>query len=406
MGRTVITMSGQDDLKWIFNNDRKAWTDPSWPENVKMLLGPGAVANQTGKYHRVMRRLMEPYFAPMFVNNYLASMDRTTLEQLEIWSSTGEFQSSTLFKMYALRLFYAASFGYVDEDAISKLHDDFKIWLSTFASFTSKQIPGTAIYKGMKAKERVHKTLDEMIDAFKEDNPEESDRGQTTVMGRLIYGKDKENNRMMTRDEVKDNMLNLIFAGHDTTYLSLSSFLHHISENPDAMDALTEEVSKLSDPLKPEELKNAPVLNACLHESWRMDPPILGGFRISNKETKYNGYSFDPGTVFQYSILMATNDESLYPNYDKFEMRRFLPKDHPLYQAEVASNIDPLQGRTNYPIFGGGTHACLGKAFAQLELRVFAARMLKHYKLEVRNSQKVYFPVNGWSVEFKLAKRK
>lgn len=87
-------------------------------------------------------------------------------------------------------------------------------------------------------------------------------------------------------------------------------------------------------------------------------------------------------------------------------MGRFLPKDHPLYLAEVDSDIDPLQGRTNYPVFGGGTHVCLGKAFAKLELRVLAARMLKHYKVEVRNPPKVYFPVNGWNVEFKLTERK
>lgn len=54
------------------------------------------------------------------------------------------------------------------------------------------------------------------------------------MIGRLIYGKDKDDNRMMTRDEAKDNMLNLIFAGHDTTFASISSLLYHLSENPDA----------------------------------------------------------------------------------------------------------------------------------------------------------------------------
>ena len=103
---------------------------------------------------------------------------------------------------------------------------------------------------------------------------------------------------------------------------------------------------------------------------------------------------------------MSTTDESLYKNHDKFNMKRFLPKDHYLYDADEDSGIDPVQGRTNYPVFGGGTHVCLGKAFAQLELRVLAARMMKHYKVEVRNPKKVYFPVNGWNIEFKLTTRK
>lgn len=134
---------------------------------------------------------------------------------------------------------------------------------------------------------------------------------------------------------------------------------------------------------------------------------LLESFRkVANKELEHKGYTFDVGQTFNYSILMATTDGSLYKNHEQFNMKRFLPKDHPLYQPREDSGIDPLQGRTNYPIFGGGTHVCLGKAFAQLELRVLAARMFKHYKVEVRNPQKVSFPVNGWACEFKLTKRK
>lgn len=407
VGRVNIVLGGQDDLSWLFNNDRKALTEISWPPNIVMLLGPGAVANQSGKYHRVLRRLLEPYFAPKFVEHYLTSMDKTTVDKLDSWASSGEFLSSEVFKMYALRLFYASSFGKVDEGVIARLHDDFKIWLAGFMSMTTMRLPGTTIDEAMKARDRILDEVDKLIDIFIEENPEGSDRANTTVIGRLIYGKDKDDNRMMTRDEVKDNMLNLIFAGHDTTFASIASLLYHLSQNPDAMEALAEEASSLSEPLSADELKNAPVLNACMHESWRMDPPVLGSFREAvSKDIEHKGYSFEKGTIFNYSILMATTDEGVYKNHDQFNMKRFLPKDHPLYRAEDDSGMDPLQGRTNYPIFGGGTHICLGKAFAQLELRVLAARMLKHYKVEVRNPEKIYFPVNGWNLEFKLTKRK
>lgn len=406
LGMTNIVAGGQDDLNWLFNNDRKALTEIAWPPNIVALLGPGAVANQTGKYHRVLRRLLEPYFAPRFVTNYLKCMDETTSDELESWCEAGEFHSSEVFKMYALRLFYVSAFGGVDEDMIASLHDDFKLWLGGFMSFTTKQIPGTPFAEAMKARDRILNTVDVLIDKFMSENPEESERAQITIIGRLIYGKDKENNRVMTRDEMKDNILNLIFAGHDTTYASISTLLYHLSENKDAMDALVAEVSTLSDPLTADELKNAPVLNACIHESWRCTPPVPGSFRKAVKELHHKGYSFDVGTQFNYSILMATTDEQLYKSHEKFDMRRFLPKEHPLYNADIDSGIDPFQGRSSYPIFGGGTHVCLGKAFAQLELRVLAARLLRGYKVEVRNPEKVHFPVNTWNIEFMLTKRK
>ena len=407
LGDTSIICGGQEDLAWAFNNDRKSYTEVSWPPTISMLLGPGAIANQNGKYHRTLRRLVEPYFLPKFVNNYLKVMDQTTVEELNNWAKSGEFLSSEVFKMYALRLFYVSAFGRVDEYQLVQLHHDFKIWLSGFMSVSSLRVPGSGFDEAMKARDRILDIVDTLIDVFMKENPEDSERAQTTIVGRLIYGRDKDENRVLTRDEMNDNLLLLIFAGHDTTYASLSTLLYHLSENPDAMDALTEEVSTLSEPLQSDELKNAPVMNACMHESWRMDPPIIGGFRKSNKDgLQHKGYSFDKGTVFNYSVLMATEDETLFKSHEKFNMRRFLPKSHHLYSSVDDSGIDPLQGRANYPIFGGGTHICLGKAFAQLEMRVFLARMFKHYKLEVRNPEKEYFPVNGWKVEFKLTKRK
>eukprot|EP00581_Thalassiosira_minuscula_P013686 CAMPEP_0183727538 /NCGR_PEP_ID=MMETSP0737-20130205/25803_1 /TAXON_ID=385413 /ORGANISM="Thalassiosira miniscula, Strain CCMP1093" /LENGTH=519 /DNA_ID=CAMNT_0025959201 /DNA_START=225 /DNA_END=1784 /DNA_ORIENTATION=+ len=405
-GQTSILMGGQDDLQFVFNCDRKALTDVAWPPNIVMLLGPGAVPTQTGKYHRVLRRLLEPYFAPKFVTNYLTIMDRTTLEELDSWASSGDFVSSEVFKMYALKLFYASSFGRIDEDVIVTLHDDFKVWLGGFLSVTDKRIPGTAFDEAMKARARILDTIDVLMENFKRGNPEDSERAQTTIMGRLIYGKDKDDNRVLSRDEIKDNLLTLIFAGHDTTYLSISTILYHLSQNPDAMAALVEESSSLCEPLESEELKNAPVLNACVHESLRMDPPIPGAFRKMVKDTQHKGYTFEKGTTLNYSILMASTNESLYKNHGTFNMKRFLPKDHPLYQADMDAGIDPTQGRANYPIFGGGSHICLGKAFAQLELRVLVARLTKHYHVEVRNPQKLYFPVNGWNIEFRLTKRK
>jgi len=405
-GRTNITVGGHLDLTWLFNNDRKALTEIAWPPNIVMLLGPGAVANQSGKYHRVLRRLLEPYFAPAFVTNYLKVMDETTLADLDDWCSTGEFVSSEEFKMYALRLFYASSFGRIDESIVATLHDDFKIWISGFFTVTSLRISGTSFDNAMKARDRILDTVDKLIDQFTEENPEGSERAENTIVGRLIYGKDKDNNRVMSRGEMKDNILNLIFAGHDTTYASISTLLHHLSQHKDAYDALQEEVTSLAEPLNANDLKNAPVLNSCIHESWRVDPPVQGSFRKAVKELHHKGYTFDKGTVFNYSILLATSDSSLYKDSRIFNFRRFLPKDHELYAAEIDSGIDPVQGRSNYPIFGGGTHVCLGKAFAMLEMRVLAARMLKHYDVDVRNSEKVFIPVNGWRVEFKLTRRK
>ena len=405
-GQAIVVCDGQDDLTWLFNNDRKALTEVLWRPPMAALQGPWAVTNQTGSYHRMLRRLLEPYFAPKFVNNYLTMMDETTKEELETWSATGDFVSSNVFKMYSLRLFFKSAFGRTNEEVLAILHDDFKLWLDGALSLTTLRIPGMRFDKAMKARGRILAIVGQLIDEFIVDNPEESERAKTTIIGRMIYGKTKDNNSMLTRDEIKDNVLILIFAGHDTTYASISTLLYHLSQNPDAMEALVEEVTMLSEPLQADDLKNAPVLNACIHESWRMDPPVHGRFRKAVKGIEHKGYSIPADTVFFYSIRMATTDESIYINPYTFDMRRFLPKDHHLYIASMDCGVDPFQGRANYPVFGGGTHMCLGKSFALLELRVLAVRMAKNYKVEVRNPKKTVLPITAWNIEFKMTKRK
>mmetsp|Transcript_13189 Transcript_13189/g.22598 ORF Transcript_13189/g.22598 Transcript_13189/m.22598 type:complete len:114 (-) Transcript_13189:38-379(-) len=83
-------------------------------------------------------------------------------------------------------------------------------------------------------------------------------------------------------------MLDLVFAGHDTTYASISTLLYHLSQTPNAMVALTEEISLLNEPLNSDKMKNnAPVLNAFIYESWKMDPPVPGDYRKAIKDMAF-----------------------------------------------------------------------------------------------------------------------
>jgi cytochrome P450 len=264
-GQQVVLCGRQDDLTWLFNSDRKAQTEVSWPPAIGALLGPRAVANQTGNYHRALRRLLKPFFAPKFVNNYLTIMDKITRDELDAWSTTGNYVSASVFKLYALRLFYKSAFGRTDKEVLARLHDDFTLWVRGFLLLSTRRIPGTSFDGAMKARDRILTTVGHLINKFAIENPEELEHAKTTIIGRMIYGKDNDDICMLTRDEIKNNVLNMIFARHNMTYASISTLLYHLSQNLDAMEALVEEVTTLSEPLQSDELRSAPVLNACIN---------------------------------------------------------------------------------------------------------------------------------------------
>lgn len=190
----------------------------------------------------------------------------------------------------------------------------------------------------------------------------------------------------------------------------MGTALKYLSKYPATKDAIAGEVRNFQEPLDFDELKNAPLLNAFLAEIWRMDPPVPGGFRTLTKTVDFNGHQVSAGSIVRYSTILGSQNEEVYPDPTEFRIARFLPEDHPFVSTDKendafrAVGVDYNNMKANYPIFGGGTHGCLGSHFAKLEMRVMLTRLLQAYELEVQNVEKVAFPFNGWKNEFRLTK--
>ena len=413
---TVVMGGTDDEMRWLWNTERKGQTKISFPSHWQKLMGHGAMTNTTGKKHLVLRKIFEPAFSPIAMRSYVSIIDRTTQQALDQWASTGSYQSSTVFKIYVLRLFFECVFGVIDEDVLKEISHDFHIWLESHSTLIPIALPGTLLAKGFAARKRVIGVLSKMIVEFKNANPPGSELAQKSVLGRLCYQTDDEGNHL-SDDDLSSNLLIIIFAGHDTTYCSIGSILHNlICNNTDdgkrVLNALVEEINSFKsldrDTLDFDELKEAPILNAFLAESWRKDPPVAAGSKVALEDISYKNWIIPKGTQLHYSIHLGAYNEQRYPNPSEFHIERFLPKDHPLVK-EAKWHVDDVDlhdtMKPSYPIFGGGTHGCLGNHFAKLEARILLTRMLQKYHVGVRNSKKKNFPFNFWMNEFKLTPR-
>merc|ERR1712038_1345314 len=402
-GMGVIFGEAQD-INWLWNAERKGQVGNNWPPSIQKLIGDGSLANLNGKKHRILRRLLEPAFTPNATKDYLASVDQLVQSTLKEWADTNSYMSSDVFKMFAMKAFFVAGFKNVPDDLMEKMHDDFLIWLDCFLSPIPYRIPGTAFARGMNARERLLDVIETMILKFKAENPPESDTAKNTVMGRICYGKD-EDGKVISMDDLKDNILTLVFAGHDTTYASLGSALYVLHEHPSVREALVKEVKAFKEPLDFDELKDATLLNAFIAESWRINPPIVAAFRKVYKEAvDYKGYGIKKDMILSYNPALATQNEDIYKDPSKFDIQRFLPSDHSLVNdtSYTAKDVDYMKG--NYPVFGGGVHGCLGFHFAKLEMRIVITRLLQSYTLDVKNPVRFGMPLNGWKNDFKLTK--
>lgn len=410
-GPAVVLGKTDEEMLWLWKTERKGESRLNWPNYWIKLMGSTTLPFTWGKQHKHLRKMLEPAFSPKGIRSYVPTIDKCTQQGLEKWAKADAYETSTVFKSLVFRTFFECALGPLDQKVMEALCSDFTTWISSFSTMFPVALPGTLYSKGLAARSRLITFLKNMIQDFKKLNSPDSESARTTVLGRLCYQEDDDGNRL-SDDDLSSNLFVILWAGHDTMFASLGTFLHNLfgNDSPEwkkVLNALIEEVTSFKNKeLDFDELKDAPILNAFLAESWRRDPPVPAGSKVALQDLHYKEWIFPKGVRVHYSIHLAAYNEQRYSNPSEFHVERFLPHGHPLvkedkWRVDDASLRDIM--KPNFPIFGGGFHSCLGSHFAILESRIFVTRLLQKYHVKIRNAQRqVNFPLITYTSEFKL----
>jgi cytochrome P450 len=163
----------------------------------------------------------------------------------------------------------------------------------------------------------------------------------------------------LSDDVIRDQMLTMLIAGHDTSTALLAWTFALLGQHPDIHARLVEEVDTL---------EKSPLLDQVIKESLRLYPPIHIGNRRVAKEMEFSGGSIPAGERMFYSIYLTHRDPQIWENAENF-----CPERH-------------AHGRKTPPFsyvpFGGGPRSCIGAAFGQAEARLVIARLLQTYTFE------------------------
>jgi len=172
----------------------------------------------------------------------------------------------------------------------------------------------------------------------------------------------------MGDDLIRDQMLTLFIAGHDTSTALLAWTLYLVGSHPQVQPALQAETASLdmASPPTPEQVETLVYFKQVIDESLRLYPPIHVGNRQSTQDLAVCGYAIPKGERVMVSIYATQHDEAHWPEPERFDPQRFAP--------------GKLQTPYTYLPFGGGARNCLGANFAQVEARVVLARLLQCYQ--------------------------
>lgn len=194
----------------------------------------------------------------------------------------------------------------------------------------------------------------------------------------LLDATDPETGSTLTMDDIVDELMVFLVAGHDTTATSLTAALWFLGHHPAIQDEVAVEARALSTPITMADLHQLPRVAQVLQEAMRLFPPAAALARRAEQDTTIDGWRIPKGTDVLVSIWAIHRDPAIWSQPTRFDPDRFLP--------ELVKGRD----RWAYLPFGGGPRSCIGDHFAMAEATIALATLLRRITIESVGSE---FPI-------------
>jgi len=369
MGRPTVILTGSEANRFILSSDmdRFSWRE-GWPDTFKELLGESLFL-QEGAEHQRNRKLLMPAFHGKALANYVATMELLTRSYVEKWEKLGTFAWVAEFKQLTFDIASTLLIGSESGQQtayLSRLFSDL-----TNGLFAPPLRWGWTTYgRALQARDRLLAHIEEVV-LQRQEQPTQD------ALGLLVQSCDEEGNKL-SMQELKVQALLLLFAGHETTTSMMSSLCMALAQHPDVMEQVRAEQQQVGvdGDLTIDQLRQMTYLDLVLREVERMYPPVGGGFRGVIESFEFNGYHVPKGWLALYRCTESNRDSRIYKDPDLFDPDRFAP-----------SRAEHKKQEFSLVTFGGGPRNCLGMAFAQMEMKIVAAHLLRKYTWDLLPKQ-------------------
>ncbi|MEH2157533.1 cytochrome P450 [Nostoc sp.] len=376
-----VFISNPQAIQQIFSTDPKL-LDSGASAGIKApLLGDQSLLALEGKPHQRQRKLLTP---PLHGERMLAygQLTRLITEQvISQWQVGESFAVLPSVQTISLEVILRAVFGLVDGPRYEKLKQVLLEILNPKQPFvTAMMFLFPSLQRDLGSWSpwgkflRLREQMDELIYAEIQERKQQPDLSQTDILSLMMATRD-EDGQPMTDVELRDELITLLVAGHETTATSLTWALYWIHHLPQVREKLLQEIDSLGKDPDPNAVLRLPYLSAVCSETLRLYPvAMLALNRLVKSPLEIMGYQLNPGILVIPCIYLTHHREDLYPQSKQFKPERFLER-----------QFTPAE----YLPFGGGNRRCIGMAFALFEMKVVLATVLSHWQMELADSKPV-----------------
>lgn len=367
------------------------------------VLGHGLL-NSEGEFWRKQRKLMQPAFHQENIQSYGNIMVECTERMLESWRDGQELDVHQAMMHLTLDIVGRALFGANVSEMSEHFGNALKLMMDRYMAFASIAylLPPTIPLPKLPKMRRMISGLDGLIYKLIAERRLRAETEPTRDLLQLLVNAHDEDGRQMSNLQLRDEMMTLFLAGHETTAIALSWTWYLLGQHPEIEARLLAELNEVLGGRAPSsaDLRRLPYTEMVIKESMRLYPPAWGIGREAREAFTMDGYHLPAGTNVIILQWLSHRDPRYFPEPERFDPERW--REDPVRTGKAPRFV--------YFPFGAGPRVCLGAAFALMEAVLLLATMAQRFHLELDKTQSVGLqpaitlrPKNG--VKVKLYRR-
>ena len=364
-------LTAPEAVRDVFRGDAQALHSGEGNEFLIPTVGPSSVLVLDDEPHARQRRILMPPLKGERMRAFFDAMQTATIEAVRAWPLDRPIPMLEPMQQITLRVILQTVLGLKAGPQRDKIERQVQRLLaqgrSRYTLILVKLLPVEFLQKNrwLPFYQQMH-NLDESLHSLIAAGRGTAARDESVLSDLLSASHD--DGRPLADEEIRDAILTLIIAGHDTTAIALAWALEQIVPRPDAVDRIADEVNRTtgSAPLLAEHLNRLEYVDAAIRESLRVRTVLPFVVRLTKHAFVAGGREYPPGVVLCPCSHLVHRRSDLYPEPQNFRPERFLERNY--------------AGHEWFP-FGGGNRMCLGMAFALYEMKAVLSTLFSQVRL-------------------------
>ena len=340
-------------------------------KEVRHLLGPN-LFDLTNEPWLPRRRALQPVFTKQHVRAFAGHMSQAAEGVAAGWRDRTAIDLDTECRNLTLQALGRSVLGLDLDERSEDIGEQLQIALA-YATDRAlapvrapRWLPTSARRRAYAARDKLHGLAAEILRLCRDDPTRDAPLVQA-----LIAATDPETGRPLADDDIRDELVVFLLAGHDTTATTLTYSLWSLGQHPEMQEKVFDEVAQIPDrELTPEDVPQLEYTTKVLHEALRLCPPGAAMARMALEDVEVDGYRVEAGTMLVVGIYAMHRDPALWDRPLVFEPDRF--------DRENSNGRD----RWQYLPFGAGPRSCIGDHFAMLEATLALATIIRRTEIQ------------------------